>query len=66
MWVDPLVEEIRKTRQDHAARFRFDIEAIYQDLKNQERKGKYKLLSFPPKRLPIELISQNGGNNIPK
>jgi len=66
MWVDPLVEEVRKARQDHAARFRYDIEAIYQDLKNQEQKGKYKILSFPPKRLPIELISRNDGNNIPK
>jgi hypothetical protein len=24
MWIDPIVEEIRKIRQEHAAKFNFD------------------------------------------
>ena len=33
---DPIVEEVRQARQQHAAKFNFDLQAIYQDLKQQE------------------------------
>ncbi len=51
MWKDPIVEEVRKIREEHAARFRFDLKAIYDDLKETERRSGRKIVSLPPKRL---------------
>ena len=34
---DPIVEEIRKIREAHAARFRFDLHAICEDLRKKEK-----------------------------
>jgi hypothetical protein len=51
MWKDPIVEEVRNARQKHAARFGHDLMAIYNDLKNTEKVGGRKVVSFSPKRL---------------
>ena len=45
---DPIVEEIRRIRQEHAARFNFDLDAIFEDLKEKERNSKRKVVSRPP------------------
>ncbi|MCE2414348.1 hypothetical protein J4G07_10105 [Candidatus Poribacteria bacterium] len=34
---DPIVDEIRKIREVHAAKFNYDPRAIYNDFKEQER-----------------------------
>lgn len=49
MWTDELVEDVRKVREEYAAKFNYDLEAIYQDLKKQEREGRRKVVSLPPK-----------------
>ena len=54
MWKDPIVEEVRKVRQDHAAKFNHDFKAIYDDLKAAEKLGNRKAVSLPPKRLKKE------------
>ena len=36
-WQDPIVEEVRAIREAYAARFQYDLQAIYRDLKAQER-----------------------------
>ena len=46
---DPIVEEIRRIRQEHAARFNFDLDAIFEDLKEKERQSKRKIVSRPPR-----------------
>ncbi len=51
-WRDPIVEDIRKTRQEHAARFNYDLDAIAADFKSREQEGPYKVVSLPPRRLP--------------
>jgi len=51
MWKDHIVEEVRKARQEHAARFNYDLRAIYNDLKTTEKLGGRKVVSLPPKRL---------------
>jgi len=53
MWNDPIVEEVRKIREEHAARFDYDLERIFQDLKEQERQSGRKVVSLSPKR-PLE------------
>ena len=50
MWEDPFVEEVRKIRQAHAARFNYNLKAIYRDLKQQEKSGGRTFVSFPAKR----------------
>lgn len=50
MWNDPIVEEVRKIREEHATRFDYDLEKIFQDLKEQERKGGREVVSYPPRR----------------
>lgn len=53
MWKDPIVEEIRNIREQHAARFNDDLTLIAKDLlKNQEQaklQGR-KFVSYPPLR----------------
>ncbi len=54
MWDDPIVSEIRKVRETHAARFNFDLRAIYLDMKKKEleyKKEGWKVVSFQPKKL---------------
>jgi hypothetical protein len=53
MWQDPIVEEVRKVRDTHAARYNFDLRAIYLDLKKAEQKGERRKVSFSPKRIRV-------------
>jgi hypothetical protein len=54
MWEDPIVAEIRRIREEYAARFNYDLWAMYEDLKEQERKSGRKFVSYPPRRIPPE------------
>ena len=47
---DPIVDEVRKVRDTHAARFNYDLDAIFRDIKAQEKKSGRKFVSFPPRR----------------
>jgi hypothetical protein len=47
---DPIVEEVRRIREEHAARFGYDLRAIYDDLKQTERRSGRKIVSLPAKR----------------
>jgi len=48
---NPIVEEVRKARQDHAREFNHDLSAICRDLKRIERECGFKIVSLPPKLL---------------
>jgi len=37
--IDPIVDEVRRVRDAHAARFNYDLDAIFQDIKERERKS---------------------------
>ena len=45
---DPIVEQVRKVRERHAAKFGYDLGAICRDLKEEEWKGGRRLVSLPP------------------
>jgi hypothetical protein len=51
MWQDPIVEEVRKARDERAARFDYDLERIFADLREQERKIGREYVTLPPERL---------------
>lgn len=46
---DPIVEEVRKAREDYAKQFDFDLDAICDDLQKKQMKSGKKAVSFPPK-----------------
>jgi hypothetical protein len=46
MWKDPIVEELHRIREEHAAKFNNDLRAIAADLNAQERASGKPLVSF--------------------
>lgn len=46
---DSIVEEVRKARETHAAKFRYDLSAICADLKKKERSTGHSVVSRQPK-----------------
>ena len=51
MWQDPIVEEVRKARDEHAAKFDYDLKRIFEDLREQERRSGREYVTLPPTRL---------------
>ena len=43
---DPIVEEVRCIRDAHAAKFDYDPDAIFRDIKEQEKRSGRKYVSF--------------------
>jgi hypothetical protein len=50
---DPIVEEIRKIRDSYAAEFNYDIQAIYEDIKKQEKASKKPHHCLTPKAITL-------------
>jgi len=48
---DPIVEEIRKFRDEHAKKFNYDLDAICEDFKSSQIKCGHKLVRLKPKKL---------------
>lgn len=48
---DPIVEEVRKARQDYASKFNHDLKEICKDLKRIERECGHRPTSLPPRLL---------------
>jgi hypothetical protein len=46
IWSDPIVDEVRRARDAYAARFNYDLRAIYRDLKIQENRSGRKIVSY--------------------
>ena len=49
MWEDPIVAEVRRVREQYAARFNYDIKAICRHAREQEKKSGHEVLSLPPR-----------------
>jgi len=47
---DPIVEETRKLREEYAAKFNNDPDAIFEDIKHRQREGGKELVNLPPRR----------------
>ena len=57
---DPIVEEVRRVRDAHAAMFNYDLDAIFQDIKEQEKKSGQKFVTYPPRRTEPERKNGSG------
>lgn len=49
-WTDPIVEEVRRIREEHAARFDFDLERMVRDAQRRERQLPAGMLVSPPQQ----------------
>ena len=49
--LDPIVEEIHKIREAHAARFNFDIDAIFDDFERREKESGRPVVHLQAKRI---------------
>ncbi len=63
MWDDPIVEEVRRIRDEHAAQYHYDPQLIYHALKAQENAYQGKKVSLSPK--PAVVIQPNLLKTIP-
>jgi len=56
-WKDPIVEEVRKAREAYAARFDYNLERMFEDLKKREAEHPERLVNLQPvkprKRRPL-------------
>ena len=50
MWKDEIVEEVRRIRDAHAAKFNYDIDAIVADARKRQEASGRKTVSFPPRK----------------
>jgi hypothetical protein len=58
---DPIVDEVRRVRDAHAAKFNYDLDAIFQDIKEQEKNSGLKFVSYPPRKVePNEAMQPTG------
>ncbi len=46
---DPIVEEIHKIREEYAAEFDYDIDALFEDLNKKQAESNHKIVSFVKK-----------------
>jgi hypothetical protein len=47
---DPIVDEVRRVREDAAAKYNFDVKAILLASKRRQRRSGHKVVSFVPKK----------------
>lgn len=62
---DPIVDEVRRVRDAHAAKFNYDLDAIFQDIKEQEKQSGLKFVSYPPRRVVPNQPPQPTGAAMP-
>jgi uncharacterized protein (UPF0335 family) len=47
---DPIVDEVRRVREEEAGKHGFDVKAILADSKKRQRRSRHKVVSFVPKK----------------
>lgn len=60
---DPIVDEVRRVRDAHAARFNYDLDAIFRNIKEQEKKSGRKFVS-PTNSVEIFIPLLNEGTDV--
>ncbi len=54
---DEIIREVRAIREAYAARFNYDVGAIFRDAKERERQSDRPVVALEPKRIPVEAAS---------
>ncbi len=48
---DPIVQEVRRVREEMAAKFNYDVRAIVRHLQKEQKHSGRKAVRLPPKKL---------------
>ncbi len=59
--IDPIIAEVRAVRDDHAARFGYDVEAIFRDIRSRQAASGRAYVRYPARRA----VSQSEGHATP-
>ncbi len=62
---DPIVDEVRRIRDAHAAKFNYDPDAIFRDIKEQEKRSGRHYVSFADETVAPNKALQPTGGAIP-
>jgi hypothetical protein len=54
---DHIVEEVRRIREEHAAQFDYDVDAIFDDLRRIEAESKRPRVSFGLRKIEKPILS---------
>ena len=49
MWRNPIVEEVRRIREEYAAQYNYDIKAICRATREQQKMSGHKIVSLSPR-----------------
>ncbi|MGA2797428.1 MAG: hypothetical protein ABSE63_07625 [Thermoguttaceae bacterium] len=55
---DPIVDEVRKAREDYARQFNFDLDAICRDLRQKQESSGAKVVSLPKRPVQQQLLNK--------
>jgi hypothetical protein len=55
---DPIVDEVRKAREDYARQFDFDLDAICRDLRRKEKSSGALVVSLPKRPVQQEMLDK--------
>lgn len=58
---DPIVDEVRNIRGEHAARFNYDLWTIFKDIKEQQKRSSLTFVSFADE--PNQTLQPTGATN---
>ena len=56
--IDPIISEVRAVRDAHAARFDYDVAAIFRDIRTMQEQSKREYV-----RLPARLVVASDGSS---
>jgi hypothetical protein len=58
MWQDPIVEEVRRIRDEHAKKFNYDLHAICEDFRKMQSSSGHTVVSRQPRKPAIPIAQQ--------
>ena len=64
---DPIVDEVRRARDNYAVRFNYDLRAIFLDLKEQEKRSGRQFVSYAARISelnPNQLLGPDGSPTL--
>ncbi|MDR4497287.1 MAG: hypothetical protein MRK02_05085 [Candidatus Scalindua sp.] len=62
---DPIVEEVRKFRDEHSKKFNYNLDAIWEDFKAHQLNCGHKIIRLQPKKLANKLIQVTSKSSAP-
>ena len=52
--VGPIIAEVRAVRDEHAAKFGYDVDAIFKDIRSRQEASARKYVRYPARRISTE------------